>query len=127
MSEEIVSGPAPAGDRRLGDRVVEAAAAVADVEHDAALLGGQRRRQQLAVLHDVGELAGDVGRARIAVGEDVAGAQQVEDLAHQLRRLDAADVAHDLGAGAGHLAGLDRALQRLEAVLGDHVLATCAP
>ena len=63
MSEEMVSGVAPCCDRRLGDRVVEAAAAVADVEDHAALLGRERRRQQLAVLHDVGELAGDV-RAR---------------------------------------------------------------
>ena len=55
MSEEIVSGAAPAGNRRLGHRVVEAAAAMADVEHDAALLGGERGRQQLAVLDDVGE------------------------------------------------------------------------
>ena len=65
MSEEMVSGAAPCGDRRLGHRVVEAAAAVADVEHHAALLGRQRRGQQLAVLHDVGERAGDVRRARI--------------------------------------------------------------
>ena len=85
-------------DRRLGHRVVEAAAAVADVEVHAALLGFERRRQQLAVLHDVGELAGDVGRAGVAMRQDVARPQQVEDLRHELRRLDAADVAHDLGA-----------------------------
>ena len=65
-------GRAALRDRRLRHRVVEAAAAVADVEDHAALLGGERRRQQLAVLHDVGEGAGDVGRARIGVGEDVA-------------------------------------------------------
>ena len=50
------------------------------------------------------------------------GAQQIEDLRHQLARLDPADVAHHLGAGARLLAGQDRALERLEAVLGDHVL-----
>ena len=55
MSDEIVSGGAPCCDRRLGDGVVEAAAAVADVEDHAALLCVERRRQQLAVLHDVGE------------------------------------------------------------------------
>jgi hypothetical protein len=55
-------------DRRFGDRVVEAAAAVADVEEHAALLRFERRRQQLAVLDDVGELARDVRRARVAVG-----------------------------------------------------------
>ena len=45
------------------------------------------------------------GRAGISVGEDVARPQQVEDLRHQRGRLDAADVAHDLAAGAGLLAG----------------------
>ena len=107
--------------RHLGDREIEAAAAMAHVEHDAALLGGQRRRQELAVLYDVRELARDVGSARIAVREHVAGPQRVEDLAHQLGRLDAADVAHHLGSGARHLAGLDGALQRLRPVLGDDV------
>jgi hypothetical protein len=56
-------------------RVVEAAAAVADVEHHAALLGRQRRGQQLAVLDDVGELAADVGRAGVGMGQHVAGTQ----------------------------------------------------
>ena len=62
MSDEMVSGRQPCCNRRLGHRVVEAAAAVADVEDHAALLGGERRGQQLAVLHDVGEIAGDVRR-----------------------------------------------------------------
>ena len=84
MSEEIVSGAQPCGDRHLRHRVVEAAAAMADVENHAALLGGERRRQQLAVLHDVGELAGDVGRAGIGMRQHVARPQQVEDLRHQL-------------------------------------------
>ena len=68
ISDEMVSGPAPAGIADLRHRVVEAAAAVADVEDDAALLGGQRRRQQLAVLHDVGERTADVGSAGIGSG-----------------------------------------------------------
>ena len=66
MSDEIVSGGQPCCDRRLGHGEVEAAAAVADVEDHAALLGRERRRQQLAVLHDVGEGSGDVGRAGIS-------------------------------------------------------------
>ena len=37
-------------------------------------------------------------------------------------RLDAADMHHHLGRPAAHLAGLDAALERLEAVLEDHVL-----
>ena len=109
-------------DRRLGHRVIEASAAVADVEMDTTLFRFQRRRQQLAILNDVGELAGDVGRPGVAMREDVAGSQQVKDLRHELRRLDAADMAHDLRAGARHLAGLDRAFERLDAMLGDHVL-----
>ena len=68
MSEEMVSGGQPCAIAGLGHRVVEAAAAVADVEDHAALLGRERRRQQPAVLHDVGEGAGDVGRAGIGSG-----------------------------------------------------------
>src|SRR6266446_1142161 len=37
--------------------VIEAASAVADIEDDATLLGCQRRRQQAAVLNDIGEIA----------------------------------------------------------------------
>ena len=122
MSEEIVSGRAAAGYRHFRHREIKAAAAMADVEHHAALLGGERRRQQLAVLHDVGEGAGDVRRAGIGVGQHVARPHQVEDLRHQLLGLDAADMHHHLGRPAAHLAGLDAALQRLQAVLGDHVL-----
>ena len=50
--------PDALGNRGFGDGVVEAAAAVADVEDDAALLRGEGGRQQLAVLDDVGALAG---------------------------------------------------------------------
>jgi hypothetical protein len=82
-----------------------------------AALRRERRRQQLAVLDDVGAIPGDVGRARIAVRQDVAGAKQVEDLRHQRPIGDTADVAHHLGRHAGHLARLDRALERLGAVL----------
>ena len=53
----------PGGDGRFGHRVIEATAAVAHVEKDAALLGLRRRRQQLALLHDIGELAREVGGA----------------------------------------------------------------
>ena len=71
-----------------------------DVKDDAALLCRQRRRQQFAVLHDIGEGTGDVWRAR----------------------LDSADVADHLRSGAGPLARQDGALERLGAVLGDDVL-----
>ncbi len=123
MSEEIGVRRAALRDGGLGDRVVEAAAAVADVEDHAALLRRQRGRQQLAVLHDVRALAGVVRRARVAVRQHVAGAQQVEQLRHQRAIGDAADVAHHLGRHARQLAGADRALQRLGAVARDHVLA----
>ena len=86
MSEEMVSGPAPAGIATSATVKSKLPPPWPTSKIDAALLGGKRRRQQLAVLHDVGELAGDVGRAGIAVGEHVAGAQDVEDLAHQLGR-----------------------------------------
>src|SRR5262245_25159048 len=56
--------------------VVEAAAAVADVEDHAALLRGQRRRQQPAILHDIGKVAGEIGKTRIAMGENVTRPQQ---------------------------------------------------
>ena len=122
MSEEIVSGVAAGRDRDLRHGEVETAAAMADVEDYAALLGGERRRQQLAVLHDVGEGTGDVRRAGIGMGQDVARPQQIENLGHQLWRLDAADMHHHLGRPAAHFAGLDAALERLDAVLEDHVL-----
>ena len=95
---------------------------MADIEDHPALLGGERRRQQFAVLHDVGEAARDVRRAGIGMRQHVAGPQQIEYLRHQLLGLDAADMHHHLGRPAAHLAGLDPAFQRLEAVLVDHVL-----
>ncbi len=56
------------------------------------------------------------------MGQHVARAQQVEDLRHELARLDAADVAHHLGRRARELAGADGAAQRLQAVARDHVI-----
>src|SRR5262249_19800600 len=67
-------------DGRFGYRIVEAAATVADVEDHAALLGGERRWQQPAVLHDIGEVAGEIGESRIAMGENIARPQLVENL-----------------------------------------------
>jgi hypothetical protein len=122
MSEEIVSGVAAVGDRHFGHGVVEAAAAVTDIEDDAALLGRGRRGQQPAVLHDVGEGAGDIRQAGIGVGQDIPRAQQVEDFRHQRDRRDAADVAHHPGAAARLGGRLDRPLERLGAVVGDDVL-----
>ncbi len=52
----------------------------------------------------------------------VAGAQEIEDLDHQGDVLDTADMRHDPGADAGHLARLNRAPERFGAVPGDHVL-----
>ena len=122
MSEEIVSGPQPTGNRHFRHGEVETAAAMADIEHHAALLGGQRRRQQFSILHDVGESSGNVRRAGIGMGEDIARPQQVENLRHQFPGLDAADMHHHLGRPAAHFAGLDGALQRLRTMLGDDVL-----
>jgi hypothetical protein len=56
------------------------------------------------------------------MGEDIAWAQQVEDVGHQLARLDAADMHHELAVRAGLLASHDGAPERLSAMLGDHVL-----
>ena len=122
MSDEIVSGRAAGGDRNLGHGKVETAAAMADVEDHAALLGGQRGRQQLAVLHDIGEDAGHVRRTGISVGQHVARPQQVQNVGHQRAGLDAADMHHHYGRPAAHLAGLNSALERFEAVFEDHVL-----
>ncbi len=54
--------------------------------------------------------------------EDIAGAQRVENLRHELDRLHSADVAHHLGTGAGLFTCRNRPLQRLQSVLGDDVL-----
>jgi hypothetical protein len=121
MSEEIVSGGQPCA-MALGHGIVEAAAAMADIEDDASLFGRQRRRQQAPVLDDIGEIAGYVRRARIGVRQDVAGPHQIEDLGHQGTGLDATDVHHHTASGSGLFASSDRPLQRLDAVLGDHVL-----
>ncbi|MGY4215120.1 hypothetical protein ACVMFB_001619 [Bradyrhizobium sp. USDA 4522] len=61
------------------------------------------------------------GAAGIGVGQDIARPQQIEDVGHQLPGLDAADMYHHPRRPAAHLAGLDAALQRLEAVLEDDV------
>src|SRR3979490_914116 len=61
-------------------------------------------RQQLAVLHDVGEGPGDVRYAGIGVGEHIAGTQQIENLRHQFLVLDTADMDHHLRWPAAHLA-----------------------
>ena len=110
MSEEIVSGGQPLRDGGLGHGIIEAAAAMADIKDDAALFGGQRRRQHPTVLDDVCEIARQVRRTRIGVGQDVARPQQIEDLGHQRAGLDATDVHHDAAPGSGLLAGGDRPL-----------------
>ncbi len=95
---------------------------MADVEQNAALFGLEGGRKQLAVLDDVGELAVVVRRARVAVRENVAGPQRLQDQRHQIHRLHAADVAHHAAIGAREFAGADRALERLDAVTRNHVL-----
>jgi hypothetical protein len=94
---------------------------VAHVEDDPALLGGARRRQQPAVLDDVGEGAGVIGQTGIRMRQDISGAQHVENVRHQLGRLDPADMAHHPSAATGLGCSLDRPPQRLDAVLGDDV------
>src|SRR5256886_14996068 len=101
-------------DRGFRHGVVEAAAAVADVDQDAALLRGERRGEDLAVAHGV------VAGARVGVGEDVAGTKQIQQRRELARRV--ADVTHDARAAhAGALAGEDRPLERLETVRADPV------
>ena len=55
--------------------------------------------------------------------QHVARAEQIEDLRHQRAIGHAADMAHHARRHARQLTGLDRALERLQAVAGDHVLA----
>ena len=93
-----------------------------DIEDDTALLGRQSRRQQAAVLNDIGKIAGQVRRARIGMGQNISGPHQIENLRHQGTGLDAADVNHNSTARSRLFAGRDCPLQRLDAVLGDHVL-----
>jgi hypothetical protein len=76
----------------LGHGIVKGAATVPDIEDDAALFGRQRRRQQATVLDDVGEIARQVWRTRLGVGQDIARAQQIEDLGHQGPGLHTANV-----------------------------------
>jgi hypothetical protein len=52
----------------FGHGVIETAATVADVEDHATLLGRKHRRDEVAILHDIGEGAGRIGRAGIGIG-----------------------------------------------------------
>src|SRR5262249_20870372 len=99
---------------RLADGEVEAATAVPDVDDHTALLGRQRGRQEPPVLDRV------VPGPAVRVGQDVAGAEQVEQVGQVARGRP--DVAHDAGAPAGHLRGPDRAAKGLEAVLSHDVV-----
>lgn len=110
-------GPASTRERHFRNGVVEATAAMPNVEDHAAPFRGQRRRQQFPVLHYIGEGTGYVRGARISMCEDVARPQQVEDLRHKLAGLDVANVAHDFRRRSGSLARQDRALERLGPVL----------
>jgi hypothetical protein len=87
-------------DGRFRHGEIEGAAAMADVEDDATLLGGKGRRQKPAVLNDIRELPGHVRRARVAVREDVARPKQIENAAHQVGGLDATDMHHHPGGAS---------------------------
>ena len=95
---------------------------MADVEDHSALLRSERRRRQSAVLHDIGEVTGEVGEPRIAMGENVAWPQQIKDLRHQRPCFHSTNVAHHLGAGTRILARANRTFERLQPILGDHIL-----
>ena len=97
----------------LGHGVVEAAAAMPDVDDHAALLGFQRGGDHLALLHRV------VAGAAVGMRQDVARAQQVEQLAQVAGRI--ADVAHEAPPGPRALECFERAPERLEAVGADHI------
>src|SRR5206468_3188931 len=101
----------------LGDAVGEGAAAVTEVEVYAALAGVKHAALELAIgVEDA------VGTAIEAVGGDVAGAQEAEQLADGRR---CAAVMHHhphlpvLRAALGELGGLDGAAEGLKAVLAD--------
>src|SRR5262249_57579270 len=81
--------------RRPGAGEADPPPAVPDIEDDPALLGRFRRAEQLAILHDV------VARAAVGVRQDVAGAQEIEEIRDRARRRP--DVAHDGHALADHL------------------------
>ena len=96
--------------RRLADRVVEATAAVPDVDETPRCLAARAagRTPALHVLFP----------ARCSVGEHVAGPQQVEEVGEIAGRR--ADVAHHAELLARHLGRADRAPQRLETVAAYH-------
>ena len=91
--------------RGFGDRVVEAAAAMPDVEHHAAFLRIERGRQgAFLFLDDVGELAHDVRRARISSASARRRGSSVSRICDiSSRRFDASDMAHHLRPGACEL------------------------
>src|SRR4029453_12555947 len=91
-------------------RVVEAAAAVADVEDHAALLGRLGRRKQLSILYNV--VAGPAERG----GQDIARPEEIEEIGDRARRI--ADMAHHPELRAGHGGGPDSAPQRLQPLFG---------
>ena len=78
------------------DRLTRRRAAPTAVEDDALLLGSESRRDALEVLGEPRRLGGLVGVADEGVRDDVAGAQKIDDIAHQRRGAQAADVTHHL-------------------------------
>jgi hypothetical protein len=118
MSDEIVSGGQPWA---MG-REIETAGAVADIEDHPALPRREGCRNNAAVLHDIGEFAGEIGQPGKGVSEDIARPHRGEDERHQLACLHAADMDHYLAAGAGILAGRDGPSQWFDPELADDVL-----
>ena len=82
------------------------------VDDHATLLRRSGRRKELAVLHRV------VPCPAIGVGEDIARAQEIEEVREIARRR--ADMAHDARPLPRHLGGAEGAAQGLEPVLADH-------
>src|SRR5215467_119543 len=100
--------------RRLADRVVEAAAAVAHVEDHAALLRRLGGGNELSVLDDV------VARPAEGVRQDISRSQEIEEVRY--RAGGVADVAHDAKLRTGHAGGANGSPQGLQPVLAHHGL-----
>ena len=114
---------AAAGDRDFRHGEIEAAAAMADVEDHAALLGGERRRQQLAVLHDVGEDARHVRRSRNRQWVSTSPGRSRSRICDISSLVSTPPICTIILAGQPHIsqAWMPR-FERLEAVLEDDVL-----
>ena len=112
-SELMTSGDDALAHGALHKIEIKVAAGMADVEDHAALFGLAHQRQKFSLVVDDRWLL-----RRVAVRDDIAGAQRIGDLIHADGRV--ADVHHD--RRARRLAGLDRQAQRFSAVFADGFL-----